>query len=143
MFTLASRDITAVDGAPVNATAIPLSRIAELIVATHIVTVTGGPTTYDMRAAIEASLDGGTTWHQVARFKDVTNAATASQIIRASGITAIGSADVAASNLANAAAAAVVAETPWPLLLRAVTKLQTLTGGTTPHVLSAVSLEAR
>jgi hypothetical protein len=142
MFTLASRDVTAVDGAPVNGTAITLGRIPEKIVATFIVSTTGTPTTYDMRAAIEASVDGGTTWHQVVRFKDNTNAATPSQIVRAASQTAIGSVDIAASALGSAAAAAVVTEPPYPVTLRAVTKLQTLTGGTTPHIISSVLLEA-
>jgi hypothetical protein len=37
----------------------------------------------------------------------------------------------------------VVVETPWPVLLRAVTKMQTLAGGTSPHVIASVQLEAR
>ena len=140
-YTLSSRDITATDGSPVNGTAISLPSIPQSVVATHVVTTTGTPTTYDMRGAVEASVDGGTTWHQVMRFKDITNAAAASQIIRGLGQTAIASADIAASNLGNAAASAVVVDTPYPTMLRAVTKLQTLTGGTTPHILSSVVLE--
>src|SRR4051812_10032975 len=133
MFTLASRDLTVVDGAPVNGTAQALTRVPEKLVASFLVSVTGGPTTYDMRAAIEASVDGGTTWHQVVRFKDITNAQTLNQIVRALAQAAISSADIVASVLGNAAAAAVLFEPPWPVLVRGVTKLQTLTGGTTPH----------
>lgn len=141
MFTLASNDQTGTDGAQVNQTAITLGRMPEKIVAIFTVSTTGSPTTWDSRAAIEASIDGGTTWHQVVRFKDLTNAVTALQIVRGSGQTAIASADVAAAALNGAAAAAVVVDTPWPLMLRAVTKLQTLTGGSSPHVISKVFLE--
>lgn len=139
--TLSSRDLVAVDGAPVNGTAESLGQVPVRIVAGYVVSTTGTPTTWDMRAAIEASFDGGTNWHQVLRFKDLTNAVTANQIVRASGLTAIASADVAASALGSAAAAATVVEPPWPIMVRAVTKLQTLTGGTAPHILSAVYLQ--
>jgi hypothetical protein len=143
MYSLASRDITAVDGAPVPAAPIVLPRLPLAIVASHVVTVTGAPATFDMRAAIEASPDGGTTWYQVVRFKDITNAAALSQIVRGYSVTAISAADIVASVLGNAAAAAVLFEPPWEIVLRAVTKLQTLTGGTSPHVLSAVQLDVR
>lgn len=139
--TLSSRDLAATDGAPVNGTTETLEKVPVSIVAGYIVTTTGTPATWDMRAAIEASFDGGTVWHQVLRFKDLTNAVTANQIVRGYGQTAIASADVTASVLGNAAAAAVVVEPPWPIVVRAVTKLQALTGGTAPHVLSAVYLQ--
>jgi hypothetical protein len=132
-----------VDGAPVAAATVSLTRVAEDVIASFVVSTTGGPTTYDMRAAIEITVDGGTTWHQVCRFKDITNAQTLNQIVRASGLAAISSADIAASALGSAAAAAAVADSPWPASVRAVTKLQTLAGGATPHVIALVTLETR
>ena len=141
VYTLSARDLTATDGSPVNGTAIVLPRMASRVVASHVVTTSGSPTGYDMRAAIEVSFDGGTTWHQVLRFKDITNAAALSQTVRCGANTTL-SEDIATSSLGTTASTAVTTQLPWASMMRAVTKLQTLTGGTAPHILSSVLLEA-
>jgi hypothetical protein len=74
MATLASRNLTAVDSAPVTGAAMSLPRMPDAVVATFSVSVTGAPSAFDMRAAVEASLDDGATWAQVVRFADLTAA---------------------------------------------------------------------
>lgn len=110
-------------------------------VASLIVSTTGSPTGYAVNARIDGSLDGGTTWQQLLRFKDVTNTQTLNQYVRLSGVTAPASSDYALGAIDSAAASATVVDTPWPTLLRAVTELKTLTGGTAPTVNIAVYVQ--
>lgn len=140
--TLASRAaLAAVDSSPVTGTEQRLPGRA--FAATFIVSTTGSPTTYDARACIETSTNG-TTWHQVLRFKDITNAATANQFVRLPGITAAASADFVTSDTGGtAAASATIVDAPWPVLVRAITNLETLTGGTSPTVTLTVALASQ
>lgn len=108
------------------------------IVATLNVVSTGAPASYALRAAIEVS-HNGTDWFQVVRWQDVV-ADGVSFFRAAAQAAASATLNAAASNLANAAGAAVVVETPWPRNIRAVTKLQTLTGGTVPTITATMLL---
>lgn len=110
-------------------------------VASLIVSTTGSPTGYAVNARIDGSVDGGTTWQQLLRFKDVTNAASSNQYVRLSGVTAPASSDYALAAIDTAAGSAVIVDTPWPTLLRAVTELKTLSGGTAPTVSIAVYVQ--
>jgi hypothetical protein len=140
--TLISRDLTATDGAPVFE-AINLG-MCSLAVATFAVTTSGTPTTFAMRAAIEGSVDGGTTWHQLLRFGDITNAAASSRYARFPGVVTAAEAAVAASALTGASASGVIgADCPWPALIRGGSMLATLTGGSSPHILPVVTLDFR
>lgn len=144
MATLASRNLTAVDSAPVNGAATSHPRMPDVVLATFKVATTGTPATFDMRAAVEASYDDGATWMQVVRFADITNSSPSARVARAKGAVAAAEGASGGSALGSAQASpGVVAETPWPVLLRAVTKLETLTGGTSPHVVATVQVEAR
>jgi hypothetical protein len=131
---LLSRDITATDGAQVNGSPIVIPQMARMGVVGWAVTTTGTPTTYDCRGAIEGSFDG-VTWFQLLRCADITNAAQGPRFTRLPFSAAASDATVAASALGSASASAVIVDGPWPRQLRGVSKLQTLTGGTTPHIL--------
>lgn len=140
MYTLSARGaLAAVDGAPVNDTALLLPKLSQTILASLSVVSTGAPATYALRAAIEASMDGGTTWLQVCRFQDVT--ADGVQLLRAASATTVADAITAASALGSAAVAPAVTDTPWPRTIRAVTKLQTLTGGAAPTITAVILFE--
>ena len=137
MAKLANRSaVAATDGAAVASTAQHLS-VKGAAVAGLTVTLTGSPATYAVRAVIEGSFDG-TVWHELVRFKDITNTATGNRIVCLPGAAAAAAADLAGDDLSAAEATGTQVDTPWPTLLRASTKLQTLTGGTTPTVTIAV-----
>lgn len=126
--TLASRlAVAATEGAAVveGSQSVLLSGRA---VAALVVTLHGTTTTYAVRADIEGSVDG-TNWHLLVRFKDITNAATGNRIVRLPGVTAAATADIAADALGSAEGTGTQVDTPWPMLLRASTRLVTLTGG--------------
>lgn len=140
MYTLSNRGaLAAVDGAPVPETGILLPRLSQTILAQLMVVSTGAPATFNLRSAIEASMDGGGTWFQMCRFADIT--AVGSQILRAASATTVQDATVTASSLASSSASPVVTDTPWPRLLRAVTMLQALTGGTAPTISATIVFE--
>ena len=137
MARLANRSaVAATDGAAVNGTPAAVS-IKGGAAAGLTVTLTGSPATYAVRAVIEGSFDGS-VWHELVRFKDITNTATGNRIVRLPGSAAAAAADVAGDDLSAAEATGTQVDTPWPTLLRASTKLQTLTGGTTLTVTIAV-----
>lgn len=106
-----------------------------------IVTLTGAPTTYSARVVVEGSFDG-TNWHKLVRFKDVTNTATGHRFVRVPSITAVSRADVAADTLGSAEATGTEVDTPWPAMLRASTRVDALSGGTTPTVSIRVDVES-
>lgn len=140
MFTISTRGaIAAVDGAPVPEAAILLPRLSSVLLVQCSSVSTGAPASYALRAALEASMDGGLTWQQVVRFQDFV--ADGAQLVRAAAQTTVGDATIAASNLGAAAGAPVVVETPWPRLVRCVTKLQSLTGGVAPTITPTIVLE--
>jgi hypothetical protein len=139
---LIQRDITTADGATVNGAAVSFGKSVKQVVATFVVTTSGSPTTYDMRAALEASVDGGTNWYQMARFADITNAVTNNRLVRAMGATAGAESAQGVSNLASAQTSpGTVVDAPWPVMIRCVSKLSALTGGASPHVLATVTIE--
>jgi hypothetical protein len=140
MYTLSNRGaLAAVDANPVADAQVLLPRLSQTILAQLQVVSTGTPATYALRAAIEASMDGGSTWFQMCRFADVT--ADGTQIMRAASATTVQDATVTASSLNSASASPVITDTPWPRILRAVTKLQTLTGGASPTVAATIVFE--
>jgi hypothetical protein len=94
-----------------------------------------------VRCAIEVSVDG-VNWHQVARFPDQTAVGGAARVARLPGAAAAAEAAEAASALNTASGAAVLADGVMPVMVRAVTKLQTLTGGTAPTVTITVVVSA-
>lgn len=139
---LVQRDITSTDGGNVNAAAVAFGKSIKQIVTTFVVTTTGSPTTYDMRAAIEATVDGGTNWFQVCRFADITNAVTSNRVFRSAGLAVAGESAQAGAALTNAQTSPGTGlDCPWPVQVRAVTKLVTLSGGASPHVLATVTIE--
>lgn len=120
--------VAAPDGAAV-ASAVKSVQVGDKAVASMIVTLHGTTTTYSARGVIECSPDGGTTWHKLVRFKDITNTATGNRYVRLPGVTAAATADMAADTLGSAEATGTQIDTPWPATLRASTRLDTLTGG--------------
>lgn len=138
---LVSRDITATDGANVNATPVVLEAIPDALAIGYVATTTGGPTTYECRIGVEGSFDG-VTWFQLLRVGDITNAATGPRFIRLPGITAAADAAGAALSLgASSAGGTITFDAPWPRLIRGVSRLATLSGGSSPHVLPTLFLQ--
>jgi len=137
-----TRVVSATDGAQVVAT--PLIRLENSpgpVMASFGIVTTGTPTTWDARASVEGTLDG-VTWFQLLRFADVTNAATATRFARLGGLGAASEAAPGLSTLGTAAAAATISfDAPWPPLVRVSTKLQTLTGGTSPTFTFTITVE--
>lgn len=120
--------VAATDGAAV-AGAKKVVGVGRQAVCSLIVTLHGVTTTYSVRGVIEGSPDGGTTWHKLVRFKDVTNAVTGNRIVRLAGVAAATTADIAADTLGSAEGTGTQVDTPWPDMLRASTRVDTLTGG--------------
>jgi len=125
--------VAAVDGAQVSGDVVPIMDGFEVVAEVEL-TVNGGPATFDARVSVEMSTDG-TNWHEIARFADHTNAAAhAKQVIRI-GLAGAGSiSDLTPSALGSASAAGAIKDGPVAGFLRMVSKLQTLTGGTSPTV---------
>lgn len=137
-----TRTVSATDGAQVNGSSFRLENQPGPVTVGVVVTTTGTPTTYDARTAIEGSVDGGTTWFQLIRMADVTNAAPNARYARLGGLGAASESAPGVSALAGAAASATISfDAPWPSVVRVVTKLQTLTGGSTPTVTWTVVVE--
>jgi hypothetical protein len=137
--TLANRAALAVaDGAPVNGAQQRV--LGRSLYAEFELSVTGGPTV-EARAAIEGSADG-TNWHQLVRFVDL--AAAGKRIARLPGNAAASEAVLASSALNSAnAASGVLVDGVLPLFLRAVTKLQTLSGGASPTATIVVRVSVK
>jgi len=98
-------------------------------------TVTGSPTGVEVRVAIDGSSDG-VNFHELVRFGDQTSTSGGMRLVRMASNTAV-TADAAAAmtSLDTAdAAPGTVSDGTLPPFLRARTKLQTLTGGTSPTV---------
>ena len=74
-------------------------------------------------------------------FADITNLANSSRLARLSGLSAPSVVAIVLADLNALAVADSVTDFPWPAVLRAKTKLQTLTGGAAPHVISQVIVE--
>ena len=129
-----SRTISATDGANVNSAPTILEYVPDKLVIGYACVTTGGPTTYECRAGIEGSFDGS-TWFQLLRIGDITNAATGPRFIRLPGIAAGADAAAAALSLgASSAGGTITADAPWPRQIRGVTRLATLSGGSSPTV---------
>lgn len=136
---LADRTPVAADGAPVASSQVRLN--GQSLYVEFEYTVTGAPTAVEVRAGIDGSIDG-VNWHQLVRFPDQSSTSSAKRVARLPAQAAAAEAAVAASALDTASAAAVLSDGALPLMLRAVTKLQTLTGGTSPSVALKVRASA-
>ena len=101
---------------------------------------TGSPTGVEVRAAIDGSSDG-VNWHELIRFGDMTDTSSDARGTRMAGADAV-TADFAfaTTSLDTAdAAPGTVTDGTLPPFLRARTKLETLTGGTSPEVTISVT----
>lgn len=138
---LVSRDLTATDGGNVNAAPVHLEFVPDKLVVGFAATTTGSPTTYEVRMGIEGSFDGS-TWFQLLRLGDITNAAVGPRFVRLPGAAAAADAAAAALSLgASSAGGTITADAPWPRMIRGVSRLATLSGGTAPHVLPVLFIQ--
>ncbi len=146
MTILAKRSgLTGVDGAQVIGQPVPVDVGPEGVLGTFRYTVAPAAATINVRAKIQVSTDG-VVWHDIARFIDQTDldGAGAERIARLPSVAAAAESAVTDTNLTTAAGAAVLSDVAsGRLLMRAVTMLQTLTGGGTPTVGIVVSASAR
>jgi hypothetical protein len=131
--TLVSRTgVVATDGgADVNGTAVS-GIIGKSFIATYTVGVSGGTlSAADVRAVVEGSVDGGTTWFQLARMPDMTTTGGATSNARGAGIAAasVGSAFAASALGSASAGGAVSLDGPLPPMVRGVTRVVTRTVG--------------
>lgn len=123
--------IASVDGAPISGTALSFS--GRTLYAEFDYSTTGAPASVSVRAAIEGSVDG-TNWDQLVRFPDQTNTTSAVRVVRLGNAPVGIEAPLSASALGTASTLGALTDTVVPPQLRAVTMLQTLSGGTSPTV---------
>lgn len=129
--------VSAADGAQVESTAVDVR--GQALYAEFEYSTTGSPTTVEVRGAVEVSVDG-TNWHEVIRFADKTDTAGVTQVGRIGLGGAGGVVDLAGSNLNSAAASGSVKDGPIPVKARLVSKVEALSGGTSPTVDLALRL---